>query len=1355
MGNTVTITGTNFTGVTAVSFGGVAAASFIEVSATKITAVVPLGASGSVNVTTPVQMVSKAGFYYLALSGVITDFEGYWATTTAANNSVTPDNSHNLLAFTYNGITYSTGVNNSILTGQGIGYTPSVFKSLPVANIAGTNSASSIYLAMSSKVDGNASVANASVLAGLTIKDVMTDGLNGLDLGTGVTNLPASAIMTFGLSITHPEKISDDQPDIIITQIADPTTANDNFQFLNAAGNLVGNSITQNMNLLTKFGSYTTDLFYLGPGDPFNSAVCYSAFSTNAPKEIRLVGFKLSDFGITAANYTQVVALKITPSGTSDYAFIAYSDGLEMYPNISPNLEKTNSSVCLGGTANLEVITTAASGGTLSYSWQESTDGGLTWSAVINGGAYSGAITNRLTIVSATNNYKYRAIVTESGNGYSTTSSLFSIVAVAPAAPTAVTISASGTTTCLNTLISFSCTVTGGSNLFYQWQSNASGSYLDIPGAILKTYLPPVNATGSISYQLKVSSGSGCAGAATSAQVAIAVVGISSVTPSSRCGTGVVAMSAAATSGTISWYSASIGGTPLATGTTYAPSISATATYYVSTDASQCTSGGRVPVTATINTITWAGTNTTEWSTLANWDCGGVPPSSLPIFTSNVTIPAIPTGGRFPNITTTAPINNITVSTGASITVDSTGVFEIYGVISNSGTFTATKGTVSMRGAVQQAIPANAFSTNTIKNLTINNTAGVLIGGELNLTGTYTPTAGVLTTFGYLTLKSSSSATARVAQGTGTYTNGNVNVERYIPPRRSWRLMTAPVTNSNTFYQSWQNNGVFEVGKGLLVTAPGGGIGIDASGYSSLKTWNVASQSFQVVYNTKVPISATHTGTADNTGYFIFIRGDRDWGNIDPNLIRKNATTLTSTGYLQTSTQNFTNLSAIAGGFSLVGNPYASPIDWNLVLANVGTANIKRKFYVWDPKLNSVGGYVVMDDVLTPGAFSPTPVTSSQDNFIQSSQALYIITNTAGAASVQIKETNKVLANSMGIFGRPMEITASLIMDLLLLTPADSSTIVADGARADFNDVFSAAIDDNDNLKYANINETFGLVRNNIFLATERRPAVTYKDTLFLRLTRTTQRAYQFQFNPLNFSNTILVARLEDSYTGVSTRLSLTGMTRINFVVNTDAGSQAADRFRVVFTEQGPLAVTFSSVQANPQKDNIAVEWEVENELNISKYEIERSGNGSGFSKMGTIAAHGNNLLNAVYNWVDADVINGDNFYRIKSIGLDGKGKYSRVVKVKMDRIDAAIIVYPNPVVNKIMNVQFNNQPAGSYTLKISSATGQLLMIKTLYHTGGTDTKPIPLPDTIEMGNYQLSITGKELNGASIKVFVQ
>ncbi|TAJ67572.1 MAG: HYR domain-containing protein, partial [Chitinophagaceae bacterium] len=69
-GNTITITGTNFTGATGVTIGGTAAASFTVVNATTITAVVANGSSGVISVTKPNGTVSSStAFTYKTVVG--------------------------------------------------------------------------------------------------------------------------------------------------------------------------------------------------------------------------------------------------------------------------------------------------------------------------------------------------------------------------------------------------------------------------------------------------------------------------------------------------------------------------------------------------------------------------------------------------------------------------------------------------------------------------------------------------------------------------------------------------------------------------------------------------------------------------------------------------------------------------------------------------------------------------------------------------------------------------------------------------------------------------------------------------------------------------------------------------------------------------------------------------------------------------------------------------------------------------------------------------------------------------------------------------------------------------------------
>ena len=91
-------------------------------------------------------------------------------------------------------------------------------------------------------------------------------------------------------------------------------------------------------------------------------------------------------------------------------------------------VQPTDKSVCVGGTTS---FTVTAPGGPWTYQWQESRNNGLTWANVGNGGVYSGATTNTLTLTGVTrsapvdmNNFLYRVGVTTSPCSGSFTSSV-------------------------------------------------------------------------------------------------------------------------------------------------------------------------------------------------------------------------------------------------------------------------------------------------------------------------------------------------------------------------------------------------------------------------------------------------------------------------------------------------------------------------------------------------------------------------------------------------------------------------------------------------------------------------------------------------------------------------------------------------------------------------------------------------------------------------------------------------------------------------------------------------------------------------------------------------------------------
>ena len=181
------------------------------------------------------------------------------------------------------------------------------------------------------------------------------------------------------------------------------------------------------------------------------------------------------------------------------------------------------------------------------------------------------------------------------------------------------------------------------------------------------------------------------------------------------------------------------------------------------------------------------------------------------------------------------------------------------------------------------------------------------------------------------------------------------------------------------------------------------------------------------------------------------------------------------------------------------------------------------------------------------------------------------------------------------------------------------------------------------------------------------------------------------------------------------------------------------------------LPVTYTSVKARKHQDDVLVEWKVENQLNIKKYEVERSVDGRNFVKAYTIAATNTNA----YNWLDENSFSGANFYRIRNVDKDGSYQYSQIVKVNMDRNTSGFNIYPNPVTNNNIGLQINNLPAGNYNLRLISMAGQVMTEQQVSLSGGTATQSIKIDKLLSSGIYKLEITDAANNTTVLNVQVK
>jgi uncharacterized repeat protein (TIGR02543 family) len=182
----------------------------------------------------------------------------------------------------------------------------------------------------------------------------------------------------------------------------------------------------------------------------------------------------------------------------------------------------------------------------------------------------------------------------------------------------------------------------------------------------------------------------------------------------------------------------------------------------------------------------------------------------------------------------------------------------------------------------------------------------------------------------------------------------------------------------------------------------------------------------------------------------------------------------------------------------------------------------------------------------------------------------------------------------------------------------------------------------------------------------------------------------------------------------------------------------------------GTLPVNFISIAASRKTTAALVNWKVGNELNIHHYEVERSTDGRNFVKAGSVVATGI----TDYSFLDINAPAITLFYRVKSVENTGESKYSAVAKLYAEKTTPGYLVAPNPIVGREINVQFKNQPAGKYQLKLYNNAGQQIQRTEVIHVGGNGTQTIQIPAGLARGAYQLEISLAGKKSSTVSIFI-
>lgn len=310
--------------------------------------------------------------------------------------------------------------------------------------------------------------------------------------------------------------------------------------------------------------------------------------------------------------------------------------------------------------------------------------------------------------------------------------------------------------------------------------------------------------------------------------------------------------------------------------------------------------------------------------------------------------------------------------------------------------------------------------------------------------------------------------------------------------------------------------------------------------------------------------------------------------------------------------------------------------------------------------------------------------------------------------------------------------------------------ILMDGNLTEYSDEYSNEVDIYDAWKLTNFGMNLGILRSGYNLSVERRHSLKYNDSTFFRMWNMSRNNYRMKLVLKNLDRPGINAILKDDYLRTEIPVDLNDTTDINFTVDTNPASASEMRFQLIFRSNipKPPKASFLTTHAMRKGRDVMLQWQVANEAEIVSYNVERSVNGNDFEAIYQVSASPNGSSSGTYYHRDAAVSKMEVYYRVKATDISGAKLYSSIIKISESNPEQGIVVYPNPVTNKTVQLQFSNLPSGRYNVLLLSSNGMQYKLPSFVLNEWQVNANLKLPAAIPPGIYRIRFDGE--NGVSI-----
>jgi Secretion system C-terminal sorting domain len=180
------------------------------------------------------------------------------------------------------------------------------------------------------------------------------------------------------------------------------------------------------------------------------------------------------------------------------------------------------------------------------------------------------------------------------------------------------------------------------------------------------------------------------------------------------------------------------------------------------------------------------------------------------------------------------------------------------------------------------------------------------------------------------------------------------------------------------------------------------------------------------------------------------------------------------------------------------------------------------------------------------------------------------------------------------------------------------------------------------------------------------------------------------------------------------------------------------------------LMMSFTGSNDNNTAD---LNWVMENETNCKWFVIERSGDAGGFDSINVVTGL-NNSHETQYDFTDASMLKGNNYYRIRQVDRDGVVKYSKVLNLyNSASMSAKMELFPNPA-SAVVNYTVSSTSSDQVTVQVYNLAGVVLMTRQQQLTAGNNQQSLAISN-LKSGNYFLKIVNREGTTQYVQPFVK